>query len=173
MTSKRALVPFTASRLATCLLVGLVAGSCKKTEPPPPPEPAKPPEAAPVPTGKGAALTNPAKLTEQAPAKYRAKFTTSKGDFVVEVHREWAPQGADRFYNLVKSGYYDDTRFFRVIKGFMVQWGIHGDGAVNQAWQAANIPDDPVRDSNKRGNITFAKSSAPNSRTAQVFINYV
>ena len=133
--------------------------------------PAKPAEpAAPAATGK-AALLAPKSMTEEAPAKYKVKFATTKGDFVVEVQREWAPQGADRFYNLVKNGFYDDTRFFRVIKGFMVQFGIHGDPAVNAVMQEARLQDDPVKQSNKRGNITFA-TAGPNTRTSQVFINY-
>jgi peptidyl-prolyl cis-trans isomerase A (cyclophilin A) len=143
--------------------------------PPPPPPPAEAPKAAeppkPAEPAKGGPLLNPAKLTEKAPAKYKVKLATTKGDFVVEVHRDWAPQGADRFYNLVKNGFYDNTRFFRVIKGFMVQWGIHGDPAVNTAWHEANIPDDPVKESNKKGYITFA-TAGPNTRTTQVFINY-
>src|SRR5215471_11761248 len=116
-------------------------------------------------------LLNPAALSAEAPATYRAKFQTSKGDFVIEVTRSWAPQGADRFYNLVKSGYYDGARFFRVIKDFMVQFGINGDPKVNAVWQAAHIPDDPVTQSNKRGMVTFA-TAGPGTRTTQVFINY-
>jgi peptidyl-prolyl cis-trans isomerase A (cyclophilin A) len=108
---------------------------------------------------------------DQAPATYRAKFTTSKGDFVIEVQRDWAPQGADRFFNLVKNGFFSDVRFFRVIKGFMVQWGIHGQGEVNSAWRNANIKDDPVKQSNKRGFVSFA-TAGPNTRTTQVFVNY-
>ncbi len=99
------------------------------------------------------------------------KFDTSKGAFVVEVNRAWSPNGADRFYNLVKNGFYDDTRFFRVIPGFMVQFGINGDPAVSAPWRDARIPDDKVTQSNKRGYITFA-TSGPNSRTSQVFINF-
>jgi len=118
-----------------------------------------------------AALDNPAALNEQAPAVYKAKFDTSKGAFVIEVHRAWAPGGADRFYNLVKNGYYDNVRFFRVIEGFMVQFGINGDPAVNAKWRTAAIPDDKVAQSNTRGMITFA-TSGPNSRTTQVFINF-
>jgi peptidyl-prolyl cis-trans isomerase A (cyclophilin A) len=91
---------------------------------------------------------------------------------VVDVHRDWSPNAADRFYNLVKSGFFDDTRFFRVVNGFMVQFGISGDPAVASKWQAANIPDDPVKQSNKRGFMTFAQTNAPNSRSSQVFINY-
>jgi peptidyl-prolyl cis-trans isomerase A (cyclophilin A) len=116
-------------------------------------------------------LDNPAALTEQAPATYKAKFDTSKGVFVIEVTRAFAPKGADRFYNLVKNGYFDNARFFRVISGFMVQFGINGDPALNTKWRAARIPDDKVTQSNARGMITFA-TSGPNSRTTQVFINF-
>jgi peptidyl-prolyl cis-trans isomerase A (cyclophilin A) len=116
-------------------------------------------------------LGNPAALTAQAPAIYKVRFDTSKGAFVLEVHRAWAPNGADRFYNLVKNGFYDNDRFFRVISGFMVQFGINGDPRISAAWQNANIPDDPVRESNKRGYITFA-TAGPHTRTTQVFINY-
>jgi peptidyl-prolyl cis-trans isomerase A (cyclophilin A) len=116
-------------------------------------------------------LGNPAALTEKAPASYKVKFDTSKGTFVVEVNRAWSPNGADRFYNLVKNGFYDDTRFFRVIPGFMVQFGINGDPAVSAPWREARISDDKVTQSNKRGYITFA-TSGPNSRTTQVFINF-
>jgi peptidyl-prolyl cis-trans isomerase A (cyclophilin A) len=125
--------------------------------------------------GQGAAraanLADPASLNEQAPATYKAKFDTSKGSFVVEVNRDWAPNGADRFYNLVKSGFFDNTRFFRVIPGFMVQFGINGDPSIAAAWRAANIKDDPVKQSNARGMVTFA-TAGPNTRTTQVFVNY-
>jgi len=119
----------------------------------------------------GNALLNPAALNEQAPATYKVKFDTSKGSFVVEVHRDWAPFGADRFYNLVKNGFYDNARFFRVISGFMVQFGINGDPQVSAKWRQANIQDDPVRASNHAGYITFA-TAGPNTRTTQVFINF-
>ena len=121
--------------------------------------------------GGTAALKNPGALKEKAPETYKVDFDTSKGKFVVEVTRAWAPNGADRFYNLVKNGYYNDTRFFRVISGFMVQFGIHGDPAVSAAWRMARIPDDAVKESNKRGYITFA-TAGPNTRTTQVFINF-
>jgi peptidyl-prolyl cis-trans isomerase A (cyclophilin A) len=114
---------------------------------------------------------DPAALNEKAPPVYKARFDTSKGVFVVEVHRDWAPNGADRFYNLVKNGIYDDTRFFRVVSGFMVQFGISGNPAVAAPWRTATIMDDPVRQSNKRGYITFA-TAGPDSRTSQVFINF-
>jgi peptidyl-prolyl cis-trans isomerase A (cyclophilin A) len=116
-------------------------------------------------------LGNPAALTEQAPATYKARFDTSKGVFVIDVRRESAPAGADRFYNLVKNGFYDENRFFRVISGFMVQFGINGNPQVSTPWRNAQIKDDPVKQSNKRGFITFA-TSGPNSRTTQVFINF-
>jgi len=115
-------------------------------------------------------LMDPAKLTEKAPATYKAKFETTKGTFVIEVTRDWAPQGADRFYNLVKSGYFDDVKFFRVAPGFVVQFGIHGDPAVSSKWQSAKIKDDPVKESNKKGYVTFA-TAGPNTRTTQLFIN--
>ncbi|HET9572487.1 MAG TPA: peptidylprolyl isomerase [Methyloceanibacter sp.] len=116
-------------------------------------------------------LSNPASRTEKAPATYKVKFDTSKGSFVVEVHRDWAPNGADRFYNLVKNGFYNDARFFRVISGFMVQFGINGNPQISKVWRDANIKDDPVKASNKRGMITFA-AAGPDTRTTQVFINF-
>jgi peptidyl-prolyl cis-trans isomerase A (cyclophilin A) len=116
-------------------------------------------------------LGNPAALKEQAPPVYKVEFDTSKGPFVVEVHRDWAPNGADRFYNLVKNGFYDNVRFFRVIEGFMVQFGVNGDPKVSAAWHDARIKDDPVKISNKRTFMTFA-TAGPNTRTTQVFVNY-
>jgi peptidyl-prolyl cis-trans isomerase A (cyclophilin A) len=118
-----------------------------------------------------AKLKTPAQLTETAPATYKVAFDTSAGPFVVEVHRDWAPKAADRFYNLVKNGFFDDARFFRVVPNFMVQFGISGDPAIAAAWQKANITDDPVKESNKRGYVTFA-TAGPNTRTTQVFINF-
>ena len=116
-------------------------------------------------------LTDPAKVTEKAPDVFKAKFDTTKGVFVVEVHRDWSPNGADRFYGLVKNGYYDGTKFFRVVPGFVVQWGIHGDPSIASKWLKSNIQDDPVKESNKKGYITYAKSGQPNSRSVQLFIN--
>lgn len=116
-------------------------------------------------------LGNPAALNEQAPPVYKVNVDTSKGAFVLEVHRDWAPAGADRFYNLVKNGFYDNARFFRVISGFMVQFGINGDPKVSAVWREARIKDDPVQQSNSRGMITFA-TAGPNTRTTQVFINF-
>lgn len=116
-------------------------------------------------------LANPAALNEQAPPVYKVKVDTSKGSFVLEVHRDWAPLGADRFYNLVKNGFYDNARFFRVISGFMVQFGINGDPKLSAVWREARINDDKVQQSNQRGFITFA-TAGPNTRTTQVFINF-
>ncbi|HEX7669211.1 MAG TPA: peptidylprolyl isomerase [Polyangiaceae bacterium] len=119
-----------------------------------------------------AKLLNPAALVEKAPDTYKARFDTSAGVFVIEVHRDWAPLGADRFYNLVKNGFYDDVRFFRVLDGFMAQFGMNGDPAVQAVWGQRNYKDDPVKQSNKRGYATFAKTGAPNSRSTQVFLNF-
>jgi peptidyl-prolyl cis-trans isomerase A (cyclophilin A) len=137
----------------------------------PKPAAAKPSSTA-KPPAPSAALRTPSKLKETAPAVFDVTFDTTVGSFVIQVTRAWAPRGADRFYNLVKHGYYNDARFFRVIPNFMVQFGINGDPRIQSAWREANIPDDPVVQSNKRGFITFAKSSLPNSRTTQVFINF-
>jgi peptidyl-prolyl cis-trans isomerase A (cyclophilin A) len=117
------------------------------------------------------ALMTPALLNEQAPPTYRANFDTTKGRFVIQVTRDWAPIGADRFYNLVKNGFYNDVRFFRVIPNFMVQFGMHGNPAVQKVWQGARLQDDPVKQGNTRGRVTFAHAG-PNSRTTQVFINF-
>lgn len=118
------------------------------------------------------ALMTPATLKAEAPATYKVKFDTSAGEFVVQVTRAWAPNGADRFYNLVRNGFYDEARFFRAIAGFMVQFGIHGDPAVSTAWRNARIAVDPVKQSNKRGFITYAMGGSPDTRTTQVFINF-
>ena len=133
--------------------------------------PADTPEPDPAPVNASMLLT-PDALTATAPDVFRARFETSKGDFVIEVHRDWSPNGADRFYNLVANGYYDDVRFFRVIAGFMAQFGMHGDPAVTAAWRAQRIDDDPVMQSNTRGFVSFAATEQPNSRTTQVFINF-
>ncbi|HEV3481103.1 MAG TPA: peptidylprolyl isomerase [Candidatus Acidoferrales bacterium] len=116
-------------------------------------------------------LMHPATLNAKAPATFDAKFTTTKGDFVVHVTRAWAPLGADRFYNLVKHGFFTDAAFFRVVPGFMIQFGLSADPAVSKEWQSARIKDDPVTQSNKPGYVTFA-TAGPNTRTTQLFINY-
>ena len=118
----------------------------------------------------GSPLLHPRSLHAKAPATYTVAFRTTKGTFRVKVTRAWAPRGADRFYNLVRNRYYDGVRLFRVIPGFVVQWGIHPKPAIAKAWQNADIKDDPVRHSNNRGTITFA-TGGPNTRTTQVFVN--
>lgn len=127
--------------------------------------------AAPAPAAPSASLLEPAKLKEQAPESFKVKLTTTRGDITIQVSRALSPNGVDRFYNLVKNGYFTDVAFFRVIEGFMGQFGIHGDPKIAGAWRNANIEDDPVKGSNIRGAITFAKSGAPNSRSTQFFIN--
>jgi len=117
-------------------------------------------------------LLVPSAFKEQAPAAYKAKFTTTQGDFEVEVTRAWSPHGADRFYNLVKNHFYDGASFFRVLPGFVVQFGISPQPAVSRVWAQARMPDDPVTQSNLRGYLTFA-TAGPNTRTTQVFINLV
>jgi peptidyl-prolyl cis-trans isomerase A (cyclophilin A) len=118
-----------------------------------------------------ALLAPSAAVGQTAPAVFRARFETSAGSFVIEVQREWAPLGADRFYALVKSGYYDGVRFFRVLPRFMAQFGIHGDPQVSAKWRDQRIADDPVRQSNTRGMVSYA-TAGPGTRTTQVFINY-
>lgn len=118
------------------------------------------------------AMTDPGKAVEKAPDTFKAKFETTKGDFVVECTRSWAPNGVDRFYNLVKIGFFDDIAFFRVAKGFVVQWGIHGDPKVSSAWQNANLPPDTPTQSNTRGMLTYAMAGRPDTRSTQLFINF-
>ena len=178
-------VSFPVPLLAALLL------ACSKNQPEPASSsPSEPPAAAAQPTASAATappkpassvplasalhpeLLDPSKATAKAPETFKAKLSTTKGDVVIEVHRAWSPNAADRFYNLVKMGFYDDTRFFRAVDGFMVQFGISGDPAVNAKWQEQGISDDPVKQSNKRGFVTFAQRPTPNSRTTQVFVNY-
>lgn len=119
-------------------------------------------------------LLNPEAATATAPATFKVKVESTQGDFTITVHRDWAPIGADRFFNLVSMGYYDNTAFYRVVQSprpFMAQIGFNGDPAVNAAWKGAKLPDDPVNHSNLRGTVSFA-TSGPDSRTTQFFINY-
>ncbi|MGH7437201.1 MAG: peptidylprolyl isomerase [Polyangiaceae bacterium] len=165
--------------------------ACEPEFLPPPPAPASAPagaapvsssssSAAPTPSPSpspaaahhAASELDPSLATAQAPEVFLADFTTTKGDFVVEVHRAWAPHAADRFFNLIKLGFYDDTRFFRAIPDFMVQFGISGEPEVAAKWRGATIADDPVTQSNLRGFMTFAQTGRPDSRTTQVFILY-
>jgi peptidyl-prolyl cis-trans isomerase A (cyclophilin A) len=159
--------------LLTLTLTAAVATSAEQATKPASATAEKPktPTAAPSGVDK-AKLMKPAELVETAPATFKVKFETSKGDFVVQVTREWSPNGADRFFNLVKHGFYDDVRFFRVLSGFMAQFGINGDPAIQKHWREATIPDDKVVRSNTRGMITYAKTGAPNSRSTQLFINF-
>jgi peptidyl-prolyl cis-trans isomerase A (cyclophilin A) len=121
----------------------------------------------------GTPQTSVAQVTdEQAPATFRARFETSQGSFVIEVQREWAPRAADRFFTLVKRGFYNDTRFFRVLSGFMAQFGLNGDPKIQSEYALANLVDEPPKQSNVRGFVSFAKESAPNTRYTMVFINY-
>ena len=120
---------------------------------------------------KQPSLLNPESLTAPAPDTYKVKLATTKGDLIVEVTREWAPLGADRFYNLVRAGFYSDAAFFRVLPGFVAQFGISAHPEVSAAWKNARIKDDPVKQSNTRGMICFA-TAGPNTRTTQLFINY-
>lgn len=148
------------TRLALALSTALTIAAAAFTAPPAPAAEPNP------------ALLQPSLAVEKAPETYKVKLETTKGEVVIEVTRAWAPNGADRFYNLVKIGYYDGVVFFRVIEGFMAQVGMHGDPAVQAAWSKAAIADDPVTQSNTRGMVTFAATSAPNSRTTQFFINF-
>jgi peptidyl-prolyl cis-trans isomerase A (cyclophilin A) len=107
---------------------------------------------------------------ERVPDVFQAILDTSKGPVTVEVRREWAPRGADHFYSLVKTGFYDGNRFFRVVRNFVVQFGISGDPQLNRLWANANLPDDPVKHSNVKGTLTYAQLG-PNSRSTQLFIN--
>ena len=148
-----------ASALLALLALQLIPVGCKDKAPPTPPSAAA--VATPVPHPADAA----------APDSFRVKFATTKGDFTVDVTRAWAPRGADRFYRLVNDGYFKDIRFFRVLPGFMAQFGMSGDPALSAKMDGLRIPDDPVTQSNKRGMVTFA-TAGPNTRSSQFFINY-
>ena len=141
------------------------------TPTPAPPEPVEP-AADPAPAAElDPELLNPGAFTDRAPPRYTVELATTEGPIRIDVTRAWAPNGADRFFNLVRAGYFTDVAFFRVISGFMVQGGIHGRREVNSAWREAGIPDDPVTQSNTRGMVTFA-TSGPDSRTTQFFISF-
>ena len=132
--------------LLVVLLTGCESGPGKKQVKAPPPKP------------------------EKAPSVYKVRFETTKGDFILEVHHDWAPRGADHFFELVRNRFYDGDRFFRVVRGYIVQFGINGNPKIQSLWGRMRIRDDPVKKSNKRGYVSFAKLG-PNSRTSQVFIN--
>ncbi len=139
-----------------------------KTPEKPAPVPTTPP---PVQLAEIPAGLKPPATTEKAPDTFQIQWQTTDGTFTTTCHRAWAPQGADRLYYLVNAGYFENIAYFRVIKGFMAQFGLHGDPAVNEAWKEATIDDDPVVQSNTRGYLSFA-TSGPNSRTTQMFINF-
>jgi len=189
------------TRLLDCCFVALLAvlafAGCKKQEqaqetPPEQPKAEAPAQPAPtpaatletkpaqhvtaakpaeVPRNYTKELLSPRKLSAQAPDTYKVKFDTTRGAFTLTVHRDWAPLEADRFYNLVKHHFFDDSAFFRVVPGFVVQFGINSNPAVTSAWKNAEIKDDPNNHTNSRGTISFAQTQNPNSRTTQVFIN--
>lgn len=167
-------------KFATWIFVGLFALVTQAPAQTPAQTPAKPKPAG---TSAGAAgksaaaspdrtLLRPAMLKEKAPETFQVKFETTRGDFTMDVTRAWAPMGVDRFYNLVKHHYYDNMVVFRAVPGFVVQFGISSYPAVNAAWRSADIQDDPVTQSNKRGYVTYAKTSEPNSRSTQIFISF-
>lgn len=165
-------ISYSATVLSAFTALALTAGLQAQN---PSTTPAKPaPAATPGKTTTSAApdpaLLHPAQLTDHAPATFQVKFTTTRGNFVVTVTRAWAPLGADRFYNLVKHHFYNGASFFRVLKGFVAQFGISPYPAVTTAWKNTDIKDDPVTQSNKRGYVVFA-TSGPNTRTTQLFIN--
>lgn len=135
-------------------------------------KPTKKPAAATPKGPRHPGLLDPSLAADKAPDSFRAKFYTTKGDFVIEVTRDWAPIGADRFYNLVRVGFFTDVCFFRVIHNFMAQFGISGDPQVSAAWKSAQIQDEPVQQTNARGTLTFAKTNLPNTRATQLFINF-
>lgn len=114
---------------------------------------------------------DPTVLASPAPDSFKVAVESSRGNFTIVARRDWAPRGVDRFYHLVELGYFDETRFFRVLRGFMAQIGLHGDPRVNAAWESLRIEDDPVKQTNRRGTVSFAMAG-PNTRTTQVFINY-
>ena len=169
--------------LTACLAAALVACSGdeppasvpanpeKPSEPMPAPEPAVEEPGAAVDASVPEALRDPSALSETAPDSYKVRFKTTEGDVVIEVTRAWSPNGADRLYNLVKAGYFEDVAFFRNIEGFMVQFGIHGNPGVNDIWKDAKISDDEVKQSNTPGMVSFA-TAGPNTRTTQLFINH-
>jgi peptidyl-prolyl cis-trans isomerase A (cyclophilin A) len=165
----------------TALFVAISAAAPARAQAPAPAQNATPKSGV---TGKGTAakkppsavraydraLLQPALLKGKAPAQYKVKFVTTRGEFTIDVTRSWAPLGADRFYNLVKHHFYDNASVFRVVPNFVAQFGISAYPAVTTAWKGTDIKDDPVTQSNKKGYITFA-TSGPNTRTTQVFIN--
>jgi peptidyl-prolyl cis-trans isomerase A (cyclophilin A) len=159
--------------LSLCLLCGLAGSTASAQTPAATPKPPAPTATHPKTTAMTTdpALLHPATIKLRAPDTFDVKFSTTRGDFVVSVTRAWAPLGVDRFYGLVKHGYFNGAPFFRNVPGFIVQFGLTGDPAVNKAWKDADIKDDPVTQSNTPGTMTFA-TAGPNTRTTQLFINF-
>ncbi len=172
------------NRSTQVTLVSLVVFGAACGEKAAPPKPAETPAVAPVaaaPADEAPAAPIPttgllhpdaAKLAAAAPDSFIVHMVTSRGPVDIKIHRDWSPRAADRLYYLVSNGFYDNARFFRVINGFMAQFGFAGDPAITAAWEPRTINDDPVKHSNTRGTVTFAKTSAPNSRGTQLFINF-
>jgi peptidyl-prolyl cis-trans isomerase A (cyclophilin A) len=167
-------------KLAILFVAGTLGIASQAGAQTPAPAPAKPKTATAPKTGPAKTATarnydrtllRPSLLKDKAPETYQVKFVTTRGEFTVSVTRAWAPIGADRFYNLVKHHFYDNASFFRVVPGFVVQFGISAYPPVSAAWQDANIKDEPVTQSNKRGYLTYAKTSRPNTRSTQIFVN--
>jgi peptidyl-prolyl cis-trans isomerase A (cyclophilin A) len=162
-------------RIALLVLTGSILSIGASAQTPTPAPAKKPAAAANAPAAKAnsfdPALLQPATLRAKAPAEYDVKFVTTAGEFTVKVTRAWAPNGADRFYNLVSHHFYDGAAFFRVLPGFMAQFGLSAYPEVSKVWENANIKDDPIVQSNHRGFLSFA-TAGPNTRTTQVFINY-
>jgi peptidyl-prolyl cis-trans isomerase A (cyclophilin A) len=157
-------------KISTMIRTGLIVALC--ATPLTAPRPSAAEEDGPAAASPNPALLDPSLATATAPDLYKVLVETTAGNFVIEVHRDWAPNGADRFYNLVKIGYYDGVAFYRVIKEFMAQTGMNGNPAVTAAWAMARIPPDKVKQSNTKGRVTFAMGASPDTRTTQIFINY-
>lgn len=155
---------------AVALFLCLVSWSCSGVEVEEPPDQKVPESSEAASDDPNPALFVPDLAHEQAPDSFQARFETTKGAFVVQLERAWAPTGVDRFFNLVKIGYLENVAFFRAIEGFVVQFGVNGNPEINREWANARIKDDPVKLSNKRGSLTFA-IDGPNSRTTQLFIS--
>jgi len=161
--------------LLAVVIVASAAVAAAQTAPKPAPKPGAAQGAAAARPAAPAVnrLLNPAALTAKAPEEFKVKFDTTKGPILIEVHRAWAPKGVDRFYNMVRAGFFSNVRFFRVIPNFMAQFGVNGDPAVNAAWEKVRLTDDPPNgQKNVRGMLTYGTTGQPNSRGTQLFINY-
>jgi peptidyl-prolyl cis-trans isomerase A (cyclophilin A) len=151
-------------------LVVLSMAACSSQPPAPSPTPTSAASATPTPAAALPPLLDPQKAVAQAPETFRVRFETTRGSFILAVTRGWAPVGSDRFFNLVQLGFFDDVAFFRVVPGFVIQFGLSGDVRANAVWEGARLADDPVTQTNRKGRITFA-TAGPGTRTTQLFIN--